>query len=302
MSVPIAYLTVILVWSTTPLTVVWSAESVSPIMAAFLRMAIAALIGSLLLKVWRLPLRLDPPALKSYGYAVLGIYGAMLMAYLAASHVTSGLISLIFGLTPMVSGLMARYWLKEDGFSAIRWLALIVALTGLARVVGDQLSTQNDVATGVLLLVTAVILFSASGVLIKGHNCKMHALPQTVGALWLSLPFYLLTWYLLDGEIPVLDPSNRSFWAIIYLALFGSLIGFVSYFHILQKLSPTTVALVTLVTPVIAISLGSLLNNEPITEALIQGALLICLGLGLYHWGAKIIFMLRPSVLIDRDP
>ncbi len=301
MSVPIAYLTVIIVWSTTPLTVVWSSESVSPIMAAFLRMAIAAVIGTVLLQLWRLPLRLDAKAIKSYGYAVVGIYGAMLMAYLAASHVTSGLISLIFGLTPMVSGLMARYWLKESGFTAIRWLALALALMGLARVVSDQLMMQADAATGIILLLIAVALFSASGVLVKGHSCKMHALTQTVGALWLSLPFYLVTWYFLDGELPTLDTGTRSFWAILYLAVFGSLIGFVSYFHILQKLSPTTVALVTLVTPVIAISLGNLLNDEPITAALVQGAVLISLGLGLYHWGARIQFMLSPTVTSSQD-
>ncbi|MEH6813626.1 MAG: DMT family transporter [Motiliproteus sp.] len=301
MPVPIAYLTVIIVWSTTPLTVVWSGESVSPIMAAFLRMAIAAVIGSLLLLLWRLPLRLDSKALKSYAFAVLGIYGAMVMTYLAASHVSSGLISLIFGMTPLVSGLMARFWLKEAGFSAVRWLALFLALTGLARVVGDQLMMQGDAATGILLLLIAVILFSASGVLVKGHSCNMHALPQTVGALWMSLPLYLITWYLLDGELPSLDADTRSFWAILYLAVFGSLIGFVSYFHILQKLSPTTVALVTLITPVIAISLGNLLNDETVTTALVQGALLICLGLGLYHWGARIVFALSPSAAIHRD-
>ncbi|MEH6627346.1 MAG: DMT family transporter [Motiliproteus sp.] len=301
MPVPIAYLTVIIVWSTTPLTVVWSGESVSPIMAAFLRMAIAAVIGSLLLLLWRLPLRLDSKALKSYAFAVLGIYGAMVMTYLAASHVSSGLISLIFGMTPLVSGLMARFWLKEAGFSAVRWLALFLALTGLARVVGDHLMMQGDAATGILLLLTAVILFSASGVLVKGHRCNMHALPQTVGALWMSLPLYLITWYLLDGELPSLDADTRSFWAILYLAVFGSLIGFVSYFHILQKLSPTTVALVTLITPVIAISLGNLLNDETVTTALVQGALLICLGLGLYHWGDRIVFALSPSAAIHRD-
>ncbi|MCW9051415.1 MAG: EamA family transporter [Motiliproteus sp.] len=288
MSVPIAYLTVIVVWSTTPLTVVWSSESINPIMAAFLRMAIAAVVGSVLLKLWRIPLQVNRTALTNYAYAVLGIYGAMLMCYLASVHIPSGLISLIFGLTPMISGLMARFWLNEPGFTPVRWLALLIALTGLGWVMSDSLVIQGDAMIGVLLLFIAVALFSASGVLIKGTSNDMHPLSQTVGALWLSLPFYLLTWYLMDGQWPQLDPSNRSFWAVLYLAIFGSLLGFVSYFHVLKSLSPTTVALVTLITPVIALSLGNWLNQEPITPTLLQGAALICLGLALYHWGERL--------------
>ncbi len=294
-SVPIAYLTVIVVWSTTPLAVVWSSESVSPVMAAMLRMAIAAVLGSLLLRLWRIPLPWTGPALKSYGCAVLGIYGAMLMTYLAARYVPSGLISLIFGLTPMISGLMGRLWLQERGFTAIRWLALLLALSGLARVMADELIVDEQTLAGIGLLLIAVLLFSASGVLIKGIGVHLHPLAQTVGSLWLSVPLYLLTWFVMEGQLVPPDPGSRSFWAILYLALFGSLLGFVSYFYILQKLSPTTVALVTLVTPVIALSLGNLLNQEPLTLSLLQGALLICLGLAFYHWGPGLRRQLLPT-------
>ncbi|OMH36586.1 hypothetical protein BGP75_09420 [Motiliproteus sp. MSK22-1] len=294
-SITIPYLTVVVVWSTTPLAVVWSSEAVSPVMAALLRMAIAAVVGTMALRFWRISLPWNNLALKSYGYAVLGIYGAMLLCYLAARLVPSGLISLIFGLSPMISGLFAFIWLKEKGFSGVRWLALIISILGLARVLGDGMDLSDGRLAGVALLLGAVALFSASGVLIKGVNIKIHPLAQTVGALWCSVPLYLLTWILIDGQLPTLDPGNRSFWAILYLALFGSLLGFVSYFYVLQKLSPTTVALVTLITPVIALTLGNLLNQEPLTMSLLQGAILICLGLSLYHWGDRLQQWLIPS-------
>ena len=85
------------------------------------------------------------------------------------------------------------------------------------------------------------------------------------------------------------DWEFRSLASIVYLALFGSLIGFVSYFYVLQKLSPSTVALVTLITPVFAIVLGALLNNEVVGLSLVAGASCIVLGLVIYHWGDVVL-------------
>ena len=116
---------------------------------------------------------------------------------------------------------------------------------------------------------------------------KFTPLAQTVGALCCSLPFYFVSWVLIDGQLPDLAAGGRSVAAIIYLGLFGSLLGFVAYYYILQQLSASTVALITLITPVIAISLGNLLNQEPLTAQLIQGSGLICLGLALYQWGGR---------------
>ena len=45
MSLAAAYLAVILIWSTTPLGIVWSSESVSPSLALLLRMVIALVLG-----------------------------------------------------------------------------------------------------------------------------------------------------------------------------------------------------------------------------------------------------------------
>ena len=47
-------------------------------------------------------------ALFLYGYSSIGIFGGMLLSYMAAKTVPSGLISLMFGLAPILSGLLAQ--------------------------------------------------------------------------------------------------------------------------------------------------------------------------------------------------
>ncbi|NVK43634.1 MAG: DMT family transporter [Oceanospirillaceae bacterium] len=288
MSVPSAYLAVLVIWATTPLGVAWSSETVHPLMAAWLRMAIAALLGWLLVRALRLELPWHRAALRSYACATLGIFGAMAATYTAVQYIPSGLISVIFGLSPIISALLAQLLLKEAPFAPHRWLACVLGLAGLGWIFLDGATLGPGSWPGVALLLLAALLFSLSGVMVKREALAIHPLSQTVGALVLSLPAYGLLWALLDGSAPQLDFSSHSPWAILYLAVFGSLVGFVSYFHVLSRLSPSTVALVTLITPVFALLLGSWLNHEVVGTSTWTGTAVILAGLSVFFWGDRL--------------
>ncbi|UZE96412.1 DMT family transporter [Alkalimarinus alittae] len=285
MSIPAAYAAVVIVWSTTPLGIVWSSESVPPVMAAFLRMAIAAFIGFIIIKWRRIPLPWNKQAVHVYSCSVLGVFGAMLCTYLAARSIPSGLISVVYGFSPLISGLLAQRILGDSTFTKMRWLATFIAVIGLVIVCMNDLAVKGNGWSGIVFILMAVFLFSSSAVLVKRSSVNLHPFATTVGALLLSLPLYAVSMLLLDSPVSVSEWGIRSLMSITYLALFGSLIGFVSYFYVLQNLSPSTVALVTLITPVFAILLGAWFNNEVIGWPLVVGASCVVLGLVIYHWG-----------------
>lgn len=287
MPVPAAYLAVVIIWSTTPLTIAWSGETLDPVMAAWLRMGIAAAVGWLAVRLMRIEFPWRGSALRSYGYATLGVFGAMCSTYVAAKVIPSGLISVLFGLAPIFSALLAQWLLDEAAFPVHRWVACSVALAGLAVIFLDDVSLAPGSEWGIALMLFAVALFSISGVLVKREAAPVHPLAHTVGALLCSLPLFGITWWLLDGEAPHFDFSSRSPWAVLYLALFGSLVGFVCYYSVLRVLSPSTVALVTLITPVFALFLGSSLNGEQLSGAIYGGTALILAGLALFFWGGR---------------
>lgn len=287
MPVSAAYLVVVIIWSTTPLTIAWSGETLHPVMAAWLRMGIAAGFGWLALGILKIAFPWTPDALRSYGYATLGVFGAMCSTYVAARVIPSGLISVLFGLAPIMSALMAQRLLQEQAFPLYRWIACFIALAGLAVIFLDDVSLAPGSEWGIGLMLLAVFLFSLSGVLVKREAALVHPLAHTVGALLCSLPLFGLTWWLMDGSAPHFDFSSRSPWAVLYLALFGSLVGFVCYYSILRVLSPSTVALVTLITPVFALFLGHMLNGEELSGAIYLGTGLILSGLGLFFWGGR---------------
>lgn len=286
--VPLSFLAVVLIWSTTPLGIVWSSESVHPTMAVLLRMLIALVLGLLVIMMTKIRLPWNRIAFKLYGFSAIGIVGGMLLSYFAARYLPSGTMSLIFGLSPLISGLLAQKLLNEPKFGPMHILALLLAFTGLGVVCSAKLALGSDSWIGLSLILCAVLLFSLSGVLIKTVHIAIHPIASTVGALLFSTPLFALAWLLFDASLPIDTWSVRSMAAIAYLGVFGSLIGFVAYFYILQHLNASTVALVTLITPVFAMALGAQLNGEAITEALVIGAGLVLGGLGLYQFGDRL--------------
>ncbi len=282
------YLLVVLIWSTTPLGIVWSSETVHPTMAVLLRMLIAVVLGAIVIVYKKIEVPTHKTALKLYSYSALGIFGGMSSAYMAAQYLPSGIMSLIFGLAPLISGLIARKILDEPRFSGLRKIALTIAFFGLAVVCSDNLIVAKDNWLGLIYILAAVIFFRLSGVLVKSVKLDINPLSTTIGALTLTLPGFIAVWLIFDGTLPVEHWQPRAVYSILYLGVFGSLIGFVGYYCILQKLEASTVALVTLMTPVIAMIFGAVFNQEVITDKILIGAVLVMLGLGLFLYGDRI--------------
>lgn len=293
MQVSVAYLAVLLIWSTTPLGIVWSSETINPTMAVLLRMLIAVILGSLVICIAKIELPLHKQAIRLYSFSALGIFGGMSFSYLAAGYLSSGILSLSFGLAPVFSAILARRILAEPKISIVRKLSMLLSFVGLALVCSDKFSLEGDSIYGLFFILTAVFLFSLSGVLVKSVSLAIHPLSTTVGALIVSLPLFIINWLLLDGSLDISGWQLRSVWSTLYLGVFGSLIGFFAYFFVLQKLSPSTVALITLVTPVIALSLGVVFNNEIINNKILIGAFMVILGLAIYYWGELLMTKLR---------
>lgn len=293
MSVSIAYLAVLLIWSTTPLGIVWSSESISPSLSVLLRMVIALILGFMVIRLRRIDVPWHTQALRLYSFSAAGIFGGMLCSYLAAQYLSSGIMSLVFGFSPVISAVLAKKILNEPNISGIRKISMAISLVGLAVVCSDNVNLADNEIYGVIFILLAVFFFSLSGVLVKSVPLAIHPLATTVGALSVATPLFLISWFFLDGSLNIAKWEAKSVWATLYLGVFGSLIGFYAYFTVLQKMSASNVTLITLITPVIALSLGALLNGEVINNKLIIGAFLVLLGLSLYHFGHRLMVTIK---------
>jgi len=281
MRIYLAYVSIILLWATTPLAIKWSNEGPGFLFAVTGRMAIGTACILLILSLSRQRLAWHRKALQTYLAVALQIYGSMLVVYWAAQFIPSGWISVIFGLLPLMTALLAAIWLGERSLTLGNLLAYILGVSGLWIMFGSAVQLGHDAVLGITGVLASTFLQAISSVWVKRIDAKIPALSQVTGGLLLSLPAYLLTWAKFDGHWPAEIPPV-SLASIIYLGVIATTVGFMLYYYLLIHQSATKVALITLVSPVMALLLGHAVNHEPLTLKVAAGTLLI-LGALLMH-------------------
>jgi drug/metabolite transporter (DMT)-like permease len=293
MPVLLAYISLILLWSTTPLAIQWSTREVGFLFGAVGRMSIGLVCISVILILSRQSLIISKRALLNYLAVAMQLYGSMLLVCWAAQFVPSGWISLVFGLVPLMTAVIAAVVLKEHSLSFGKIFSYLMGLSGLGLMLHSAFEVGTNAVWAIAALLVAAFFQVISSVWIKRLNDHIPAFVQVAGGLLLAVPAYLLTWWLVDGAWPVKIPKN-TLGAIAYLGIVATTFGFSLYYFILQHLSATRVALITLMSPMLALLLGHFANNEPLTLHIIQGAALILSALLVHEWAE---FRLRRLVV-----
>jgi len=294
MSVPAAYIGVIIIWSTTPLAIKWSGEEVGFLFGVASRMLIGAAVCTLIMLLLGRKLPWHREAWQTYLAAGLGLYGAMMSVYWGAQYIPSGLISVIFGLTPIVTGVIAAIWLQERSLTTSKLAGVFLGIIGLVIIFGTGIELSDGAVYGIAAVLVAVLLHSVSAVWVKSISAQLPAFEVTNGGLLVAAPLYLVTWLLFDNSWPANVPLRVTL-SISYLAIFGSVLGFIMYFYVLKHIDASRVALITLVTPVLALVLGQGLNDESIQPVVWIGTCCILLGMSIYQWGAHFMVRLRKA-------
>jgi drug/metabolite transporter (DMT)-like permease len=284
MSVPAAFVTLVLIWATTPLAVKWSGEGPGFLFGVLGRVLLATplCLGLLAWRGHKLPWHAN--ARRAYAAATVGTFGAMLCNYWAAQHVPSGLIAVLFALTPMVTGLFAIALLNERSFTPAKLTGMVLAFAGVAAIFGTNVTQDAPAFAGLVALLAAVVLHSLSTVLVKRHHHLLPGLTLTGGTLVFATPLFFGSWLAFDGAAPM-QITARAGLSIIYLGVIGTLLGFTLYYYLLKRVEANQAALITLLPPVLALFLGTLVNGERLEIQTLAGSALVLFGLALHHFG-----------------
>ncbi|MFT4582414.1 MAG: drug/metabolite transporter (DMT)-like permease [Gammaproteobacteria bacterium] len=296
----IAYLSVILIWATTPLAIKWSSESVGYLFGITARMVLGMVVAYVIIIIVRQRMPWHRQAIYTYIASGLGIYATMGSIYWGAQFIPSGWVSVVFGLSPIFTGAMAAISLKEDAFSTHKIVGIGFGFAGLVVVFGHGANLGPDFIRGVLACVFGTSCHALSAVTIKRINANVGGFSLTAGGLSFAVPLLLVHFVLVGGwslpeEIPV-----RAGLSILYLGIVSSAIGFALYYYILKRMTVSRVSLIALITPIMSLGLGNFLNDEPLSAAIILGAGCIICGLLIYEFGPSIFGTIKNQTLVAR--
>src|SRR5467141_2020430 len=276
----LAFAAVYVVWGSTYLAIRIGIESFPPLILAGLRHITVGLFLYPILR-WKTGIRPTPAHWRSSfitGLLLLGVGNGGVC--LAERTVPSGITALLVATVSRWMGLVD--WLRPEGTRpGARVVAgLLLGFSGLALLVGPKnLGGSGRVdPLGVGLLVVASLAW-ASGSVYSKHSGGLSG-SALMGAAMQCLAGGVSLWVagILSGEVGALHLSAisaRSWAAMAYLIVFGSMIGFTAYIYILKKSTATRVATYAFVNPVVAHFLGWLFIEESINLRTIIAAAVI---------------------------
>jgi drug/metabolite transporter (DMT)-like permease len=237
---------------------------VAPELSVAYRFSISAFLLLLFALIRRLNLRFT-----SRAHLYIALQGFFLFSlnyiliYYAEQYLSSGLVAIIFSLIVVLNTLFAALFLNTP----IRWQVMagaFVGILGLVLVFWPELRTfsiTSDRAIGLVLALGGTISASLGNIL-SARNQK-HDLPivQTnmYGMAYGALYMFILA--LFRGSEFSFAPTIGYSLSLIYLALFGSVIAFGSYLTLLGRIGPDRAAYVTVLFPVVALSLSTLFEG-----------------------------------------
>ena len=156
-NIVITYVVLVFIWATTPLAIVWSVSDIYILWAMALRFFIALPIAAILLFFLKVKFPTDKVALQSYVAGSFSLIGSQIFTYIATQYLSSGIIALMFGLAPIIAGLMAHFALNQH-LNRLQWLGMFVAISGLALICFAG-SEQNIQPIGIGLMLISVFMY-----------------------------------------------------------------------------------------------------------------------------------------------
>ena len=277
------YALLVLIWAATPLAIVWSVAEVHPMWVLIIRYFGASLIALFLLGLMRDPLPFDRVSLQSYVAGSLNLIGAQLFIYLAANYLTSGLMALIFGFSPLIAGLIGHVILKTHKLIGLQWFGMAVAVSGLSFVFVDSADSKVN-PWGVVLMIISMVSYISSIFWVKQINAPLKPMSQATGSLIVSALASFVLIPFIWSHFPTQIPSSNALIGFLFTMILSSIVAMLCYFWLIKRLAASTVSLSNVMTPVIALILGATLNHEHISSNAVAGIAVVMLGIVMYFW------------------
>ena len=276
------YVLLVLIWASTPLAIVWSVSDLNLYWALALRFFLALPLAVAILVLTRSAFPVTGLALHSYLAGACSFIGSQIFTYMATSYLSSGIIALMFGLAPIMTGLIG-YFAFHVHLHRLQWLGMIIAVCGLGIICLGG-SGQEVHLVGILLMLLSVLIYSISIFWIKKVNAPVEPMAQALGSISISVLFALCMLPFIWSEAPSQLPAAKSLFGLLYASIMASLIAMFCYFKLVRNIKASTLSLTTVMTPILALLIGAMLNNEKLTLQVVFGAFVLLSGLFIYFY------------------
>ncbi len=296
----LAFAIIYFVWGSTYLAIRVGVREVPPLLLAAMRFLVAGLVlyGWMVAQGERSPNPRQWASVSLLAVLIFVIdYG---LVFWAEQQVPSGLAAVMMATIPVFMALSEIIFLRTQRLTVRLALALLIGIGGVAVLVSRTLNLGGAPVDreGAVALIVASMSWSVASVITRklplpSSKVMSSGAQMLAGGIFLALAAAAL------GEFRNFHPSSvsRGAWfALLYLIVAGSIIGFTAYVWLIHHESPTKVGTYAYVNPVVAVLVGYFLGGEGLGVRTILGTLLILISVVVITTTRAKIPVATPSV------
>ncbi|WP_319414540.1 EamA family transporter [uncultured Cohaesibacter sp.] len=278
--IPFLFISTVLIWGTTWFAIALQSGPVPALISIFYRFGVAGITFIALLAVTG---RLKLPAKEHQIWLILQALCLFslnfICFYFAVRYIPSGLESVIFSLATIFNAINARIFYGDR--ITIRVIAAgILGVSGLGLLFGRDIfaSGATEILYGVGLCLLGTMLFSL-GNMVSRHNSQIGISPVTANAWGMCYGTLILLALIVATGTPIIAPPDMTYLAaLLYLAIFGSIVAFTTYLILVARIGSAKAAYMTVLFPIIALAVSTMFEGYVWHWTSILGLLLALAG------------------------
>ncbi len=285
--VALLFTLICLIWGSTWLAIKIGLVGVPPFLGAGLRFLLAALIVGAMLLVRRKSIRMtrdDRICVLSLGIPVFFVnYGAV---YWAEQYISSGLAAVLFSTMPLMTALISRFWAHSEQLNRRKVAGIVIGVAGTVLLFWPDERLGIQQVLGMAATLAACLAASINLVTMKRYGGNSDRDVLNFLGMGLGAALLLMTSAVVEPWSVEWTRSNVT--AMLYLAVFGSVIAFSAYYALIKQVDATSVSLSTLIIPIVALMLGRAVLGETAGPTAIAGIVTILAGVAVAVTGPRI--------------
>ncbi len=274
-------LTISLVWGSTWLAIKIGLESVPPFIGVGLRFLAASLILFVIVRVREIAIPFTTESMRLYATLVVFSYGIpFALVYWAEQHLPSSLGSILFAAFPFWVAIFSHLFLPTEKLTVFKLAGVVLGFTGLLIIFSGDVHWSSGTLPFMAMtaVVVSTIMQALSTVIVRkyGHNANPFAM-NCAGMFFAGS--LLLLFGLVTESFSSIVWDEKSIGPILYLAVIGSIVAFVTYYWLLKRIEAVYLSLTTFVNPIVAVILGAIILDETLAPKVFFGASFVLLGI-----------------------
>lgn len=278
MRVFLVYLLLCGIWSSTWIFIKLGLDAgLPPVSFAALRFVVAAAVLLLILAANKISF----PREKRF-WILAGVTGFFqfslnyALLFWGEQFINSGLAAVLQATIPAFGLILAQFYVPDERVTPRKIIGILLGIGGVAAIFYEQLNLSGWLSfAGCAAVILGAFFAAYASVLVKANGSKTNSTALLAAQMLFGIVPLIAVGLSWEGNLANFNWTWTAIICVLYLALAGSVAAFWLYYWLLKNIEVTKAMMISLVTPFVAVLIGSFYGEIPQAQTIVGGVLIL---------------------------